>query len=255
MALERVVWFCNQLAKQDNLVAAARLLADCGRDLGWERLAFHTDTARLLLPRTPGGGFVVVNMGWAEESVTNWVYERVSLICPVTSRCTASQGSFLWECNPEGESWRDIALSQAQRSILKSYRDYAAGGVTVPVHQPGGRTAYVSWFERDSGKLRSLYQDTWHETHLISHAFIEHALDLNDAGCADHARAEVLTARELECLRWAAHGRTEAEIAAIIGRSRETVHFHLQNVHRKLHANNRAHAVAIACSHGLIRLS
>lgn len=255
MALERVVWFCNQLAKQDSLVAAASLLADYGRHVGWERVAFHTDTARLLLPRTPGGGFVLVNMGWAEEFIRNWVYERVSLICPVTSRCTASKGVFLWECNPEGQTWSDIALSPAQRNILKSYRDFAAGGVTVPVHQPGGRTAYVSWCGRDPGKLRSLYQDTWHETHLISHAFIKHALDLKDAGCEELARAEVLTARELECLSWAAHGKTEAEIAAIIGRSRETVHFHLQNVHQKLGANNRAHAVAMACSRGLIRLS
>lgn len=255
MALERVVSFCNQLEKKNNLVAAACLLADCGRNLGWERIAFHTDTARLLLPRTPGGGFVVVDMGWSEESVTNWVYERVSLICHVTSRCTASQGPFLWECNPEGETWSDIKLSQTQRNILTSYRDYAAGGLTVPVHRPGGRTAYVSWFERDPEKLRSLYQDTCHETHLISHAFINHALCLKDAECEDHSQAEALTPRELECLSWAAHGRTEAEIASIIGRSRETVHFHLQNVNQKLHANNRAHAVAIACSQGLIHLS
>jgi DNA-binding CsgD family transcriptional regulator len=32
------------------------------------------------------------------------------------------------------------------------------------------------------------------------------------------------------------------------------VHFHLQNVVRKLDASNRTHAVAIACSRGLINL-
>ena len=40
----------------------------------------------------------------------------------------------------------------------------------------------------------------------------------------------------------------------IVSRSRDTVHFHLQNAIRKLDANNRTHAVAIACSRGLITL-
>ncbi len=253
MTLERVSWFCNQLTKQNSLVAAASLLADYGQNLGWTRTAFHTDTARLLLPRTPRGGFVVVHMGWPEESVANWVYERISLICPVTSRCTSSVGSFIWECNPDGETWCDITLSQAQRTVLSSYRDYAAGGVTVPVHQPGGRTAYVSWFERNPGKLRSLAPDIHHEIHLISHAFIRHAVGLKDLECEAHSPAETLTPRELECLKWAAQGKTEAEIAAIIDRSRETVHFHFKNANRKLHACNRTHAVAIASSRGLIR--
>ena len=68
------------------------------------------------------------------------------------------------------------------------------------------------------------------------------------------AGADTLTLRELECLAWAARGKTDEDIGQILGRSRETVHFHLGKALRKLGASNRTHAVAIACSLGLIRL-
>ena len=40
----------------------------------------------------------------------------------------------------------------------------------------------------------------------------------------------------------------------LIHRSRDTVHFHLRNAAMKLDAGNRTHAVAIACTRGLISL-
>jgi DNA-binding CsgD family transcriptional regulator len=61
-----------------------------------------------------------------------------------------------------------------------------------------------------------------------------------------------LTAREIECLTWAANGKTEEEIGMIIERSHETARFHLRNAVQKLNASNRTHAVALACSRGLI---
>jgi len=63
-----------------------------------------------------------------------------------------------------------------------------------------------------------------------------------------------LTEREIECLTGAARGKSEEAIALQLNRSHDTVHFHLQNAARKLEANNRTHAVAIACSRGLISL-
>lgn len=64
--------------------------------------------------------------------------------------------------------------------------------------------------------------------------------------------ADVLTARERECLLWTARGKTAWEIARIVGRSRGTVNFHLQSAMRKLDAVNKTQAVAIAVSAGLL---
>jgi len=61
-----------------------------------------------------------------------------------------------------------------------------------------------------------------------------------------------LTKREIECLTWAARGKTEEEIGMIIHRSHSTARFHLRSAIRKLGASNRSHAIAIVCSLGLI---
>ena len=47
-----------------------------------------------------------------------------------------------------------------------------------------------------------------------------------------------LTKREVECLRWAAIGKTDKEISMILSRSHATVRFHIQNAGEKLDAVN-----------------
>lgn len=256
MATAHDLRFRDRLAAQTDLVGAGTLLAEYASTLGWERAAFHTDTEQIRLPRTASGEFVALRMGWSADYLSHWVDQRLALSCPVVRRCARSMEAFVWESDPDGEAWRDEALSDAQRNTLCAYRECADGAVTVPVHRPGGRTGYVSWFGRDPAALRRRYRDTYRETCLISHAFIAHADALESAGRRQHARAtaDTLSPRELECLNWAARGKTEEDIAQILGRSRETVHFHLNNALRKLNASTRSHAVAIACALGLIRL-
>lgn len=62
-----------------------------------------------------------------------------------------------------------------------------------------------------------------------------------------------LTKREIECLNWAALGKTNEEIGIILGVSKRTIVFHLQNSAEKLGTSNRYHTVARAISMGLIK--
>ncbi|WP_176592132.1 helix-turn-helix transcriptional regulator [Sphingobium sp. EM0848] len=59
-----------------------------------------------------------------------------------------------------------------------------------------------------------------------------------------------LTEKERECLLWVSVGKTAWETAEIIGRSRRTVEFHLNNAIVKLEASNKIHATAIAIRNG-----
>ena len=61
-----------------------------------------------------------------------------------------------------------------------------------------------------------------------------------------------LTKRENECLHWAAAGKTNWEIGAILGVSKRTVIFHLQNAAKKFNTSNRYHTIAYAIANGLI---
>lgn len=61
-----------------------------------------------------------------------------------------------------------------------------------------------------------------------------------------------LTERQLECLRWAAQGKSSWDIAAIVGLSPRTVDEHLDNACRRLGVKRRTQAAIIAVRDGLL---
>lgn len=61
-----------------------------------------------------------------------------------------------------------------------------------------------------------------------------------------------LTPREADCLLWAAEGKSDLDIAIILGISRSTVLKHLRSACDKLDAANRTHAVVKAMRRRLI---
>jgi DNA-binding NarL/FixJ family response regulator len=66
------------------------------------------------------------------------------------------------------------------------------------------------------------------------------------------SRQVALNDRESECLTWSARGKSSAEIATILGLSKRTVDFHIDNACRKLGVTNRTHAVVKALAGKLI---
>ena len=63
---------------------------------------------------------------------------------------------------------------------------------------------------------------------------------------------QTLTRREVQCLRWAAAGKTDGEIGIILSLSVSTVRFHLRNAAAKLGATGRAQSIQIAAGLGFV---
>lgn len=63
---------------------------------------------------------------------------------------------------------------------------------------------------------------------------------------------EPLTDRQLECLRWAAAGKSSMDIGAIVGLSPRTVDDHLAAACRRLGVRTRVQAVVLALQSQLI---
>ena len=61
-----------------------------------------------------------------------------------------------------------------------------------------------------------------------------------------------LTDREVETLTWAARGKTSSEIAQILGLTKRTVDFHIDNARVKLNTSSRMHAAVKAAAGQLI---
>ncbi|MFK4825520.1 helix-turn-helix transcriptional regulator [Paenochrobactrum sp. BZR 588] len=79
-----------------------------------------------------------------------------------------------------------------------------------------------------------------------------HAISAGE-GTVQSPQAALLTAREIECLTWAAIGKTDGEIAEILSIARWTVVTYLQNAKIKLGCSNRTAAVAAALTLGIIK--
>lgn len=61
-----------------------------------------------------------------------------------------------------------------------------------------------------------------------------------------------LSPREVQCLQWAAAGKTQPETAAILGLSERTIIYYLEIARHKLDAINTTHAVAKAMSMNIV---
>jgi DNA-binding NarL/FixJ family response regulator len=61
-----------------------------------------------------------------------------------------------------------------------------------------------------------------------------------------------LTQRETQILNYVADGNTNKQIAHYLGISEQTIKSHVSAILRKLNANDRAHAVALAIRNGWI---
>lgn len=80
----------------------------------------------------------------------------------------------------------------------------------------------------------------------------QHALKAAEILGATPVDERLLSPREVECLELAAAGKSEWEIARILGISEHTVEKHLLNAKTKLGAVNRVQAVAVALRLGVI---
>jgi LuxR family transcriptional activator of conjugal transfer of Ti plasmids len=77
---------------------------------------------------------------------------------------------------------------------------------------------------------------------LAVHAGWRRTQELN-AGKAT-AGTMTLTRRELECLTWVSRGKTDRDIARIVGVAPRTVRFHIDNAKTKLNVGSRVQAIA-----------
>lgn len=239
----------DEIRRQTTLEGASQVLAECATTLGWDVAAFHADKDAVDLPRTRNGEFIAAMMGWPVDCLSAWRTASFGRHCPIAQRCGQIADPFIWNCDSRDSGWFGSELTVEQRKVMDHYGRYVSSGIAVPVRLAAGNTGYVSWCSRSrdsSANARAALGSMF----FVSHVFIRHIEML----LGKAAVGGQLTARERQCLTWAARGKSEEEIAMIIHRSHDTVHFHLRNAALKLDAGNRTHAVAIACTRGMISL-
>jgi DNA-binding CsgD family transcriptional regulator len=87
------------------------------------------------------------------------------------------------------------------------------------------------------------------ECRILASYFHSHILRINGHNSEDDI---LMSARELDCLRWTAAGKTAWEASVILGISERTVRFHLNAAREKLNCATTTQAVAKAIVNQLI---
>jgi LuxR family transcriptional regulator, quorum-sensing system regulator BjaR1 len=146
-------------------------------------------------------------------------------------------------------AWSDVEHPEAPREVKALWHDVRANGdadgFNVPWHTVAGELGVVS--------LRGPHLDIDEKARpllrLLALYYAEVGRELAQAG--DDAESVCpLTPRQLECLRWAAEGKSDWDISAILGVAEGTVGRHFDNIRARLDVATRMQAVVIALRKG-----
>lgn len=179
--------------------------------------------------------------------VQHYRVERFDKVDPVVRPSEWPRQSFFWSGDEDG------SRSTAEQRLFDEARTYRIHcGVTVPIRGCGNSYAAFTLSADEKSKDFRRYVaegiDIIQLMGLYYHACVDMKLRLGRARIEDAP----LTLRETECLAWAARGKTMAETGQILGITKRTVEFHLDNARTKLDAVTLSQAVAEAIRRDLL---
>lgn len=232
---------------------AAEALRDIAMTMGQLRVAACANIASNE-PMVDENGNILASsvFGWTAPHERWWENSRLALESPIPIACRYESEPF-W-CNQAGIRSRQpnphldaIDLSNFDKRAMT----HAA--IVVPVHLPFGQVGAVSFGPTDPSRtdLSSEYEEFADELGVYTRTFIAGYVKAVEQRRRLPSDCR-LSKREVECLRWAALGKTDYEISLILARSCATIRFHTHNAAIKLDAVNRSQTVFKAAQLGYL---
>lgn len=156
------------------------------------------------------------------EQCQEWAKHQVCCRCgeddPVVRMLLTKSRPFAWS-----EALANFQCAAADRVMDVCFDFTGSGeGFIIPVREPDG-TLLATTF---SGPQLDLAPEVRHAMHLAGYYFATRGREIVEA--AEPGAHCPLTPRQLECLRWVHAGKTDHEIAVLLGVSPRTVHNHVE---------------------------
>lgn len=227
----------------DALAACSTI--DAVKDWFKKQIAIHGYTASAC------GAFLPADMGpdthfFFQDWPPDWIelYTRRNFLAAdyMVAEARRRIAPFTWL-----EAKAERTLSRAEQDIWDAAAEWGwTDGFSVPIYGPGGYFGLVAM----AGQERPMPPAVRGELHQL--AFLTHERCRALTGLKPVSDPQtVLTHRELECIRWVAAGKTDMEIAGLLGMSQTTARTHIDQARRKLGARTRSQAVARLVLSGL----
>lgn len=202
-------------------------------------------------------GYVVINVPGRETRtlsevtvMTNWskrflrAYDSACIMqgSPVVERLRRSTVPFTYDVRIDNCSRADGKTTAATELFE---REGLGRGLYIPVHDVRGQRGAIG-FGGNRGPVTP--QEMRELTFLAGFLFGRLCEIVGRRG----RKSGPLSRREIECLNWAAAGKTTTEMARILDLSEYTVNHYLSRATRKLNSVNRVQTIAKALRAGLI---
>ncbi|NML92153.1 helix-turn-helix transcriptional regulator [Novosphingobium olei] len=195
--------------------------------------------------------------GWLGDGERWWEDHRLALRSPLPRACRYEAEPF-W-CNAQGfhTLTPNPYLDEIGLTDFFESRFRARATIVVPVHLPFAQVSANCFIHRDLAKtdLTEEFAELGAILGLLTRRFISTYVSTMRSQKRRIPGNCDLTKREVECLRWAALGKTDREVSEIIGISHATVRYHLQRAAEKLESVNRTQTIFKAGQLGFLGAS
>ncbi|MCZ7934760.1 LuxR family transcriptional regulator [Agrobacterium leguminum] len=147
--------------------------------------------------------------------------------------------------------WSEVEVAQAAHAFLLDAQEHGVGanGYSIPIVDKKRRALLSLNSRKPRSEWSKLVEACRHE--WLDLAFLIHRKAVFELH-GEHDPIPQLGPREKECLHWSALGKTNDEIAAILGLSMHTTNRYLMSARHKLGAASTTSATALAIQLRLI---
>lgn len=177
---------------------------------------------------------------WPAEWRREWISNRLIFRDPIARLALRTRKSFTWSAAYE-------QASRFERSVLDLSSEFGfRDGIAIPMYTEDGPPGCVT-LGADAVDLSPREKAAIELVSIHAYTRLEKLF-----GPFPYRPVKDLSPRELDVLHYAAAGKTNWEIGAILSISEFSVRGHLGSVQKKLNCVNRAHAIATAMQRSLI---
>lgn len=182
--------------------------------------------------------------------ITHYMRHRYYEFDPRVQHCMRRTVPFCWHASTHYATRQAIQMAREEQDFG------ASAGIFTPTHNVDGHvTVFTAGLRRVPQRAAREVLQQAQPLMLTLGAYANEAfLRLVQRPVQPVRSKPGLTARERDCLQWAAAGKTSWEIGQILHITERTANFHIGNAIAKLGCHSRQHAIVKALAQGLIAL-
>lgn len=190
--------------------------------------------------------------GWSEEELSRLADAPQSSRSPLFLACRLESEPFWINRQAVRTPWKNSELDELQLEDFER-RSGTKAAIVLPIHLPLARigVAVLTSENPEKTDLSEEFSQSAERLSALARRFVDGYVRVRKTSSPLAIEAG-LTKRQIECLYWAARGKTDWEIGAILGCSHAGVRYHMVKASEALETTNRAQTIYHACLLGYL---